>query len=285
MPLLRLSRAFIDDVKIHDLDDVACPFKLHFSRLTRPPRKDVVQRGQQHGMRNRTRFVDGAVFDFTGSVRGPSHTSTADAFDALEGVLYDYGAEHVLRFLRIGRTEEERALVRLAGIDAPSEPDEPYRTLYALTLESEDPRIYSASLRSAAYDPTDSLSGGGVAMPLAFPLVFSTTTTTHLEVSNDGTWESPPVFEVSGPVVNPIIDNDTTGVSIALIHTLGVNDQIEVDVAQRTIRLNGAERPDLYDPTQSSWFELVPGTNRLRLRGSGMAADVTSLGVQYRDAR
>ena len=123
-------------------------------------------------------------------------------------------------------------------------------------------------------------------VPLVFPLTFSTTTATHLELANAGNFETPPVLTIAGPVINPILDNDTLGDSIALVIALGESDRLVVDVAARSVKLNGAPRLDLLDVAATTdWWQLSPGTNKLRLRGTGMASGVTELSVSFRDAR
>jgi hypothetical protein len=177
------------------------------------------------------------------------------------------------------------------GPDAPEEGFSAF-VRWAATLEAADPRVYGASLKSALYDPTASLAGGGFAMPMDFStggLVFSTTTATELFVENQGNAPSPPMLTIHGPAANPIVDNDTTGESIVLNGLGGVNlgaaDVIVVDVAARLVYLNGAVRRDLVTVAGTTWFDLQPGQNALRLRGAGMAAGVTQLQAAWRDAR
>lgn len=275
---------FVDDIQIHRTANAwlaKWPTGLGLS----PPRRDVSPRANRPGAIDRTRWHDGRTIDLPECViAADGEESTWAAFDAVKQRL-QLGDERVLRFRRRGMTEDEQIVVRVSSaLDAVVRPSAPV-IAWGVSLFAEDPRMYGTTLRGGSYDPSAAIAGGGVSFPLTFPLQFSTTTSSHLEVVNSGNTDSPPILTVHGPVVNPVIDNDTIGESIRLTYALGSGDEIRVDVGERSVQLNGAERKDLFDARLSSWWELAPGTNRLRLRGSGMASDVTELTVLYRNAR
>lgn len=286
---LQLSSAYIDDLQIHDitrLNDPAFPYQLRSAKRTIAPRRVEQTRTNRHGINDYTKPWFGAqTIDIAGYVWAPTDLGVEDAYDALTQRLTGEGV-HVFKFRRLGRGDDEQVSFTLGG--GPEDPGEKgySRTVkYAATLVGADPRVYSSSLKGSSYDPTASLSGGGVAMPMTFPLTFSTTTATELFVTNSGNAKTPPVFTIKGPVAAPIIDNDTTGESFYINYTLGSSDTVIVDMGARTLTLNGALRRDLVIVAGTTWFSMVPGLNALRLRGTGMSAAVTSLAVSYRDAR
>lgn len=248
------------------------------------PRRVVIERASRHGARDLTKNYGGRVVDLNGIIFGTASAAWA-AFDPIKAKL-QLGAFRTLKFRRTGQTEDEQMLVKVASpVDYTTAFDRPGVIEWGVSLFSEDPRIYGAVLRSGQYDPAASVSGGGVAMPLRFPLVFSTTTATHLELANGGNTPTPPVLTIRGPVANPSLDNDTTLESIRLSYVLGANDEIVVDVAARSVLLNGASRKDLIAVAQTKWWELVPGVNRIRARGVGMSLGQTLFTCQYRNAR
>lgn len=269
---LHLERAWVDDIKIHDPADPLCPHTLRSARRIVDPRRDVVERTLRHGALDRTKYFGGQTIDLAGyTSHNDGSLATENAYDEL-GAALAVPSTHVFRFRRLGRTEDEQIIFKQSSArDAPAEGWSPF-VRWAVSLFAGDPRVYGAALKSASYDPTEALSGGGAPMPLVFPLVFSTTTTSILQISNSGTFSSPPVLTIHGPIEDPIIDLLETGESITFDASLGVNDVLIVDVATRTVTLNGASRLDLVVAGQTTWFELVRGTNRLRLRGSGMVA-------------
>lgn len=285
---LQLASAAIDDLAIHDvtrINDPTFPYQLRSAKRTIVPRRVEQTRTNRHGINDYTKPWFGAqTIDIAGYVWAPTDLGAEDAYDALTQRLTGEGT-HVFKFRRLGRAEDEQAIVTLGAIDDPEAKGYSRTIKYAATLIGADPRVYTAALKGGSYDPTVSLSGGGVAMPLTFPLTFSTTTATELFVTNAGNAKTPPTFTIKGPVAAPIIDNDTTGESFYINYTLGASDTIVVDMGARTLTLNGALRRDLVIVSGTTWFSLVPGQNALRLRGTGMAAGVTSLAVRYRDAR
>lgn len=284
MPYLQLTSAYVDDLKIHDVADPAMVYALRSVKRTATPRRRDYEHAARHGITDRTKFYGAQVLDLAGYATGPDDASTQNNYEELES-RFTLPGPHTFRFRRLGRTEDEQVTFTVAaGPDAPSEGYS--RTVrWAASIVGADPRIYSATLKGGSYDPTASIAGGGLVMPIAMPLVFTTTTTSELIVQNQGKAPTPPIFTIHGPVDQPIIDNDTTLESIYLLANLGTADTIVVDVAARSVKLNGAERKDLFDSTRSTWFELPKGQNALRLRGNNMAVGVTSLGVAFRDAR
>lgn len=250
-----------------------------------PPRRVDFVRAERHGVVDRTRFYEPRLIEVIGMTMADTDEELWDAYDELRGKLALADAARTLSFRRHGRAFDERVSARVATIvDDELVPGRPF-VQWAVTLLAPDPRLYGDALRSGTYDPAAALSGGGVSFPLSFPLEFSTTTSSHLSLVNAGQFPTPPVLRIQGPVVNPSIDNDTTGETLRVVYSLGSADVVVIDVASRSVTLNGAERPDLLDARESTWWEMAGGTNLLRLRGTGMALGVTSLTCEYRDAR
>lgn len=279
-----LDWAYLDDFQIHGIGAFCQLTKV--GGLGSPmPRNFRQVRTQQHGAIDLTRYYDARVIPLDGYIQGGTQLEAWDNLDLLKSTL-QLGAPHVFRFRRNGRPEDDEFANVVVSTEVETPVDVPALILpWGVTVVASDPRIYSSTIKSGTYDPTDSTSGGGTDMPLVFPLVFSTTTTSHLELVNTGQFPSPPILTVHGPVENPAIDNDTLGVSIYIIYNLGDSDEVQIDVLNRLVTLNGAPRPDLYDAANSTWWEIVKGINSLRLRGTGMLPDVTSLSAQFRDAR
>lgn len=291
---LSLTQAWIDDLKIHDVDDPDIVYSIRSANRKLTPRRVEFDRAQRDGTIDRSKFYGSQIIDLAGYVSAPSDVATDDAYDALCAKLAlsersssssSPTPEHVFRFRRLGRLEDEEIAFKVGG--GPEAPQEGWGRMvrYAVTLVGPDPRVYSAALKSASYDPTSAQASGGVAMPLVMPLVFTSTTPGELVAYNAGTRKTPPLLTVIGPVSNFAIDNATTQESLVFGASLGSSDQLDIDVDARSVKLNGAERKDLLDGSQSTWFELEPGENDLQLRGSGMAIGQTLLTVQFRDAR
>lgn len=158
----------------------------------------------------------------------------------------------------------------------------------AVELKALDPRIYSSEEHSL--DPPVgqySLAGvGGVTFPMLMPLKFNSTPQPANVgiVRNAGTYPTPAVIRIFGPITDPVLENMSTGEDLVFNTTLGVGEYLEIDLDVHTIRLNGvAPRANTLDRVNSSWFLIEPGVWMFRLRGS----DTNYLGtfdVTWRDA-
>lgn len=249
------------------------------------PRRDVTLKASRHGAIDRTQFYDGRVLSIEALIVEDTPLAAWDKLDTLEGE-FQLGTAHTLSFRRSGRPDDEQCEVIVASpLDASVSYEESNTIRWGVELFAADPRVYGAALRSGSYDPAAATSGGGIDLPMTFPLTFPTDSTAELQLDNAGNFPTPPLLTIDGPVINPVIDNDTSGESISVVYSLGADDSVQVDVANRSVSLNGSKRLDLLNAENTVWWNMEPGTNRIRLRGSGMATGVTLLTVQYRDAR
>lgn len=278
-----IESAWLDNLQIHKAGGLAIT---DMSLGSPAPRAVVENRPGDHGAVDSTRFYGPRTIELTGYVGASTHPEFIGRVDNLLGRLA-LGSVHVLRFRRLGDTNDLRCMVRVdSGVDmSAGEHPSPFAR-WGVSLFCADPRLYSDTLTVASYDPTDAGSDGLV-FPLGFPLVFGAEDGVGvLTVENAGTVSTPPVLTVTGPVTNPTIDNETLGLSIRTQNCgLASGDTLVVDVAERVVRLNGTtSRPDLVDTARTHWWELAPGPNRLRMRGSGMVSAETELEVSFRSA-
>lgn len=283
-----IAEAYIGDLQVHGAGAIALT---GFTIGSPDPRSVVDVRPEDHGTVDGTRWYGARVFDMAGRIVGADHEAMWAALDDLKGALaLGVGADVTLRFRRTGLAFLERASVRVSGaLDAPlaSELGAAPMVRFAVALEAPDPRIYSDTESTGSYDPTDA-GTGGLTFPLTFPLEFDASAGAGtLQVENAGTIGTPAVLTITGPVVNPIIDNETAGLSIYTRNLdLAAGETVELDTLSRTVLLGGTTpRPDLVDVSLTDWWTLLPGVNQLRLRGSGMSAGATELAVTYRSAR
>lgn len=281
----RVAWLYADDLQLHPTDRS----RVAELRISRPVRDARYPLPQQHGGADATEFFEGAVVSLAGSAWG---TTDAEVHDGWRDILAAFppGRDVVLSWLESGAPQSSRMVVRLAGPVDEESRQAPWWD-YGLELFAPDPRIYSTVLSSASYDPVAAGADVGLLFPLEFPLTFLGAGAADgvLEVTNGGTFDTPPTFVIDGPVTNPVVQNETTGASI---YTTGLalldGEQLWLDVAARQARLGGAGgtlRADLIDPTTTVWGALAAGPNRLRLLGSDMVEGQTQLTVTWRDAR
>lgn len=254
------------------------------------PRQVRAPRPQDHGAIDATRYYDGAVFSIEGYVRGRTVREAHERLDLVRAAFALRPEPILLRWRREGYDAMERNLVRPTGtVDAPlSGTSRVIR--WGIEVASTEAPSLSDQLHVASYDLTtpDTI---GVEFPLEFPLEWVATgpgTTARLVAVNGGTFPTPPQYVISGPVDDPAVINETTGLSIVTTGvSLGPGDLMYLQVRDRACRLDthdGALRADLIDAAATDWGDLAPGVNVLRLAGDGMSPGVTSLSVSWRDA-
>jgi hypothetical protein len=153
------------------------------------------------------------------------------------------------------------------------------------TCYAEDPRIYSGSLQSVII-PLGAfvLTGFGFNLGFSFSFGGVSTTSDGQFVYNTGNRPAPVILTITGPVVNPIILNDTTGSTMTFNITLGVGETLVIDTQYHTVRLNGTTNRRTV-MTTPGWFMLAPapiapsGGNFIRFRATSGTGTLT---VAYR---
>lgn len=277
-----IDYAYLDALQVHGggvIKVTRFPFGSPAPRAVAEPRPG------EHGATDSTELYGPRVWEVTGNIEAASSDAMWAALDELKANL-QLGAWRVLRFRRAGLTFDEQARVRVdSPVDATGGTRAAPFITWGVSLFAPDPRVYAATVSSGDYDPTDTGSGG-LSFPLVFPLVFGAGGAAALQVENEGTIATPAVLTVTGPVVNPTLDNDTVGASIRTTGLeLDVGEVAVFDTDSRTLVVNGNPRGDLVDVALTDWWHLARGVNQLRLRGGGMSAGQTELAVTYRSAR
>lgn len=142
-----------------------------------------------------------------------------------------------------------------------------------------DPTIYSSTL----YEEADIIirSGGGLTFPLVFPLTFVTTNSGTATATNGGNVYVWPVITLSGLMTNPLVRNLTTDEYLQLTYTSGVNDEIVIDMANRTIVLNGVTSLITELADGSDFWNLQPGDNEINI-STGSSSDTGTLTLTWR---
>ena len=119
---------------------------------------------------------------------------------------------------------------------------------------------------------------GGLTWPLTWPLDWGSFTSGAIVAVNNGSRITYPTFTFNGPLVNPELENQTTGLHVGFEITLAANDTLVVDAGTaRTVLLNGTTNRYNTLTSTSTWFGLSPGGDYLRFSassGSG-TCDVT----------
>lgn len=136
---------------------------------------------------------------------------------------------------------------------------------YQLQLEAGDPRAYSQTQTTVTGDVL-STSSGGKTYRYTYPRGYFPSSGGQAAVVNSGNVPTPPVLRVYGQCTAPRVRLLSTGQEIVLTGTIAAGDYMEIDVAQRTVKLNGATlRNNLLDFASTSWWEIPPGSQTVQL--------------------
>lgn len=282
-----ISTLYIDDLQILPDDGSNIGGLISIDGLGSPsPKKETISRSRAHGEIDLTLYYTGRVLSLVGYIYGPDMPTINTKLDTFKSKL-QLGSDHLLKFRRLGMADDEQLAVRVASsVDIGMQSGAVQAIKWSMDLLAPDPRLYTSTERSGSYDPTAGAAGSGFSFPLVFPLVFAGDALTHLELTNQGNFPTPGVFTIEGPVTNPALDNDTTDQTFStkgLI--LASGESAIIDMSRKSFSVQGVNRMDFVDSADTVWFDLIPGVNEMRLRGSGMSGGVTTLSATFHDAR
>lgn len=139
---------------------------------------------------------------------------------------------------------------------------------FLVALIAKDPRIVGTTEQTLVIPITGSAQGSGFSFPFSFPLAFQAGSTPAGQnfVLNEGDGPARVRLKVEGPIVNPVIRNETTGQELRLIYTLGAAEYLLLDSSDHSILLDGTStRYGALDFEDSEWWDLDPGSNDIRL--------------------
>jgi len=161
-----------------------------------------------------------------------------------------------------------------------------YGAKMALKFECSDPRRYSLEehVWNLQMPPVVSV---GLVYPLTYPLDYGEEVTSSVgNLVNDGDILTPITIVMNGPMFNPAIINQTTGVRLQFNINLSADEFLQIDTRVGTVFLNGiADR--LYTRSAISApilsFGLVPGDNQIQLTASSWGSNASAT-IIWRDA-
>jgi hypothetical protein len=248
---------------------------------TPPVRLELANRPQRDGTFDAPSFRGARVVTLEGTAIAPDADTKERAKDRLAAVLADGSALAELAVTE--RLMTRRALVRLSS-ETKIADTTPYTFAWSVQLTAPDPFRYGAQQYTALSGLPK--PGNGLVFPLTgwgtTGLDFGEPSDGALSLSNAGTVTTWPVWTITGPCVEPVVRNSATGESLGFGLSLGDGDVLVVDVAARTVRLNGASRRASLLPG-STWFGLRPGNTGVEF--DARRTDTTAvLSVVWRDA-
>ena len=137
---------------------------------------------------------------------------------------------------------------------------------YFVQVRAASPYIVSQELFD--FDLDRYILNLGFIIPMIVPAqMVSTHANTEVEI--EGSYETPPVFTIYGPVENPSIYSVELDKRIALDVTIADGDYVIMDIEEGTVLYNGITDYSQYLTLDSEWFYLLPGTNNIQFAHDG----------------
>lgn len=155
---------------------------------------------------------------------------------------------------------------------------------WQITLVSTDPYALASSETPTVITPGSPAGETGISSPITDPISTSLNVTAQQFVVNQGDAPTWPRFRIDGPITNPQILNNTTGAKVALAYTLNPGEWLSIYPERGRILLNDtADRYSALDFANSSWWQVQPGSNDVRLLASSFSSPA-QLTVYHRHA-
>lgn len=151
---------------------------------------------------------------------------------------------------------------------------------FSAQMVAADPLIYSTTLHPLSTglpSPT-----AGLPFNVTFPATFGSSTGGSVLVTNAGNYASRPVITITGPCINPLVSNGTSFMSFNL--TLGATDVLVIDMAAKSVTLNGSASRYNTVTTGSAWWSLPPGNTTVVFETGDGAQVAARMTIQWRDA-
>lgn len=151
-----------------------------------------------------------------------------------------------------------------------------------ITLEAEYPFLQTYAPKS---QDVLIFNGGGISLPMKIPLDFSVGhgSNTSVNITNSGNYAAYPVFTFIGPLTNPSITNNTSGLTLSLAQTLADSaHSIVVDTYLRTVILNpGANNGRQY--ASGTFWTIPQGAAQSITLGNSNNTDTGKCNILWRD--
>lgn len=244
---------------------------------------------RRHGLLPGDDYLGGRSVVLSLEVFGADDAAFQANLDALKAALVPGNAEAALSFKVPGVAGGGVRImnVRPRKMALPIETRFLYRLpKVAVEFFATDPRLYDI----VQQNPSTGLNLSVIGRPsgnFSWNLSWGGPSTSNIvQATNAGTFVTPCVIKIDGPVTNPQVENVTAGKFIKLSADGGLvlasGEFVEIDTDARTILLGGTASRYSKLSSDSSWFDLAPGANELRFIGTTAGAPLMT--VTWRSA-
>jgi Phage tail protein len=106
---------------------------------------------------------------------------------------------------------------------------------------------------------------GGTVLPWTLPVTLGPSSGGSMTVTNNGNGTALPIVRYVGPLTNPQVLNNNSGLYMKLNYTVPSGSYVEVDMAEKLMLLNGTSLIASAKSDGSDWWGLDPGATLIRL--------------------
>jgi hypothetical protein len=240
-------------------------------------------RGYHDGMFTGRDFLSGRTITIIFNTFGDSSGSAQSNYNIIQSILLPQTSGTTPLYFKFPNSPASEQFVdaRVRALRTTVDPNYTYGYITSMVeFFCPDPNYYDSNLQTSVmsfspilgrtYNKTFNYNyGGGSA-------VITTT------INNIGWGTTYPTITITGPITNPIVGDLTSGNSLSFTGTYSALDNLEIDLYNQLITLNGAPARNLL--ISGTWFDAPPGNSLYYFTGTGTLVGTTQATVTWYSA-
>ncbi|MFD5111433.1 hypothetical protein ACFWNG_03810 [Streptomyces sp. NPDC058391] len=235
-------------------------------------RSELQQREADHGAWQTPVYYGERPITLAGTIVAPDPAALEDAKDRLRAA-----ASLTDTVLTVNETVPKCATVRRSGKLLMKYTTDRIAT-YSVLVTAADPRRYAVDQQGGSTGLP--ITSGGLTLPAAVPWTISATTVSgQISAGNLGSFGSPMVLTITGPVQQPqvlVTMPDGTVLPLTYSQDLGVGDQLVIDTGAHSVTLNGGVSRRRFLAVPSGWPQ-IPARDQATLVFRAAVYDASAL--------
>lgn len=235
-------------------------------------RIDIKDKGNSHGAVLGSKHYGRRVMRIEGEIVASSEADfETKRKNLVEACAFHNGLKDIIITTREGLELTTNAIVNVKP-DLPYKKGKMIRGEFRIELVAPFPFLKSTTEQN---ETVEVYTGGGGEVPSAIPFAMTAGGGTAQTVENGGNVFAYPIIKIYGEIENPSILNETTGENFSLTYSLGAGRYIEIDVLNRTVKLD--DDTNLLQYFSGDWITIAIGENILKLTGTNPSASAEAI--------
>lgn len=280
-----MTEMFLDSYHLHSLTTPGLPtlVKLPLQGLEAPEvRVDAYNNPGEDGQTVANVLLGGRLITLEGSIKGATaatYRANRQEFNQLVGPQRDSRNRPVPRVLKLTDAAGDEYRINVI-VQSLRNPDQwPTRSDWQLHLRATGPlqSETQSSLVITLPEPGGLVFTDGKIDFTDGKVLFGSSAGGSGTATNTGTLPAYPILTFAGPLPNPVLHNDTVGAKLGLDLTLGLGDEVVVDMLARTIVQGGSTNRMAAKSTGSSFWALAPEANNLRFAADSFESGTVTI--------